>query len=112
MRHRRRIRRLPRSPSPRADAAANAIEALNHEGSRETVGLLLFGRKCIGSGSGDGSCEALDLKLKPAIFGMIVLANAIGDVDLRSFAQTEFRCARGHMPADGPDGAAVHCAVV
>jgi hypothetical protein len=55
------------------------------------------------SGVSAGRLNAQDLDLEAAEIGMVVFADAIGDVDQAALCQSE-RCGeRGEAPADGSD---------
>ena len=73
---------------------------MNERGPRSAVGLSACGRQFF------LSCrlDAGDFHFDAAVFGVIVFANAVGEVNQGTFGKTENRGAGGEVPADGADG--------
>ena len=78
------------------------IEHLYELGPRFAAGLSVRAGKL----SGLRKLHAADLCFKTAEFGMLVFANAVGDVDEASSIELELGSTRCHVPSNGAHGAA------
>ena len=85
------------SPNRRAEGAKREASSRNQQGPRAIVGLAAL---C------GGRLDAGDLDFEAAVFGVVVFADAVGDVDVAALGQPQFRGAEGHVPAHGADRSA------